>query len=723
MLKRHTTFYINEVKPLNFCGKIIGYETTGGSFENPFEIKPTEGEHDFNKCEGCKETLTQITKHLKGKFEGNKSKKGFPFCCEFHANLVNIKEFNKAFFVSVPEMVAKKVVYTNQHIVNNHTSENWYKKISDYIEWVIESFGQMPMKCGEPLYLGDYFHYIAEMLKRNPDIPKEKKNKILEYLNSYQIPNENPQTDLNVLLNTYQKWFKIFPFELNSYFGHLKQHFEKQLPIVNGKPETNIYSGMTKVKMHTKNSLFEALINLTNNLLTQINGERLYKMGLISNANEIKLQLIISSRKLKLKQGYKSKSPKEEQRYTDMLKEWFKDEKKFIDEITPLINSESDIDYMKGEVTFHFYPQGETGYFEVEKNNSKRRYTPEKVYDLELKNWELAIDNAPTKKEKLQAANNAIFRFRKDYLEYTHPIVEPLKEKVIKHLQDIKECINSSYEDSPTPQQTELINHNQQRFELTTKMYIVSYFKNDSIEINLFTPNNNTFKEAAKLDLEDIRKGEAINDFTIATWRTNDLSLNIIREAHHKDFVTLLNDKFNEAKINQGYKIIETFCKDEAKDLKLRYSKYFDWFPILRQWCGFLEGYKNLPPQHSETEQLGNDLIKSTIEDYLQPFEKKINPSSYKNLVEYLKEYFDTGKFPLNMNEIKINKVAKKAFGWALNEIFRACKTNNEVLPYQYLEFGKKYISIFKNAELTNTNMNKSTLYKYYTTKTVVKKG
>jgi len=454
MLKRHTTFYIRELNPINFCGNVIGYEATGGSFEIPFEIKPTEGEHDFNKCEGCKKTLNQITKHLKEKFEGSEIKKEFPLCCALHANLVNIKEFNRADFANVAEMVAKKVVYTNQHIINNHSSENWYKSITDYIEWVIDSFGQMPKDCGDPLYLGDYFYYITEMLKSNTDIPKEKKNRISEYLNSYQKPNQKLKTDFNVLANTYQKWLKIFPFELNSYFGHLKQHFEKQLPILSGKPEVNIYSGMAKAKLHTKSSLFEALINLTDNLLTQINAETLYKMGLITNASEIKLQLIISRRQLKLKQGYNSSSPDEGQRYIKMLKDWFKDEKQFITEITPLINSESDIDYMKGEVTFHFIPQGETSYFEVEKNNSKRRYTPQQVFDLELKNWELAIDKAPTKKDKLQAANNAIFRFRKDYLDYTHPVIEPLKEKNIKHLQHIIEYINNSYEDSPIPQHT-----------------------------------------------------------------------------------------------------------------------------------------------------------------------------------------------------------------------------------------------------------------------------
>jgi hypothetical protein len=90
---------------------------------------------------------------------------------------------------------------------------------------------------------------------------------------------------------------------------------------------------------HTKSSLIEALINLTNNLLTQINGVALYEKGLITDVNKIKLELVINSRKLKLKQGYKNSSPNEEQRYRKILKEWFKDEKIFINEITPLLKA------------------------------------------------------------------------------------------------------------------------------------------------------------------------------------------------------------------------------------------------------------------------------------------------------------------------------------------------------------------------------------------------
>ena len=382
MIKRHSTYYIGKITPVEFCGKTVMHQVNlDGIFELPFEIEPTKGEHDFTTCEGCQKTLTELTERLTEKFEGNKQKKGFPFCCSYHSNLVKVKEFNRAFFANVPVMVAKKIIYTNQHIINSHNTENWYKVITDYIDWTVESFGQMPNECGEPLFLSEYMRYVTELLNRNEDVKAEVKARLLEFLSTYQIPNESRGTDFNILLNTYQKWLREFPFELNSYFGNLKQHFEKQLPLFNGKPEVNIYSGIAKAKMHTKSSLIEALINLTNNLLTQINGLSLYEKGLISDANKIKLELVISSRKLKLRQGYKNSSQNEEQRYRKILKEWFNDEKRFIDEIIPLLNtlphqqSETKTSKLQAEL-------GKYGFFELSK--VKQLPEPNKLSLIEL---------------------------------------------------------------------------------------------------------------------------------------------------------------------------------------------------------------------------------------------------------------------------------------------------------------------------------------------------
>lgn len=386
MIKLHTHIIGNtEIEPLNFCGKTIGWmlHSKDGMFTPPVAMQPIEGEHNLNTCEGCNKQLTELSKRFTLWIEGKHKvgAKPFPYCCKWHEQLLNVKEFNRAYFNGVPEMSAKKVVYTNQLIINKHNTENWYKVITDYIEITVESFGQMPTGCGAPVFLSDYFFYVTDLLKRNKEITPEKKTRLLEFLNTYQTPNESPKTDFNILLSTYQKWLKEFPFDLNSYFGNLKQHFEKQLPILDGKAETNIYSGMAKAKMHTKSSLIEALINLTNNLLTQINGVTLYEKGLITDANKIKLELVINSRKLKLKQGYKNSSPNEEQRYRKILKEWFNDEKKFIDEITPLLKAlppqqnETKTDKLKAEL-------GKYGFFELSK--VKQLSEPNKQSLIEL---------------------------------------------------------------------------------------------------------------------------------------------------------------------------------------------------------------------------------------------------------------------------------------------------------------------------------------------------
>lgn len=330
-----------KLTPIDFCGKTWGWmlETEQGFLAEPKETKPTTGKHDFNTCEGCQNNRKTLVNNLSAKFTGTHKKdaKPFPFCCPWHENLIKVKEFNRASFVSAPEMVADKIIYTNCQIINNHENENYYKDITDYIDYTVESFGQMPNSCGEPLYLSDYFCYVIDLLTRNTEISKERKNRILEFLKAYQNPpTKNKNTDLNILLGTYQKWLKIFPFDI-SFFSTLKPHFEKQLPILKGKPETNKYTGLTKAKMHTKGSLIDVLLNLTNNLITQINTTTLFEKGLLTEPKKIKMELILNERKIKLKQGYLNNSQNEDKQYRKILKEWFADEKRFIDEFTPLV--------------------------------------------------------------------------------------------------------------------------------------------------------------------------------------------------------------------------------------------------------------------------------------------------------------------------------------------------------------------------------------------------
>lgn len=299
-----------------------------------FETKPIEGyEAPTNKETG--EQFPNCCPFHKSVFEGAESWfSKFPNCCDQHKAMVSKWWYNKANYSGIAEKIVKQLSYTEHHISERINIDDWYKDITDYIEYNVSSFGHPAI--GLHLYLGNVQHYIKNT---NSEIPKNKRQRLIEFIETYyNNPKEQTKTDLNILYSTYQKWLKVFPFEI-SFFSTLKPHFEKQLPILNGKPETNKYTGLAKAKMHTKGSLIDVLLNLTNNLLTQINTTTLYEKGLLTEPQKIKLELVLNERKMKLKQGYVNSSKDEEQRYRKILKEWFADEKSFIDEVTPIVKA------------------------------------------------------------------------------------------------------------------------------------------------------------------------------------------------------------------------------------------------------------------------------------------------------------------------------------------------------------------------------------------------
>jgi hypothetical protein len=221
-------------------------------------------------------------------------------------------------------------------IENRINNEDWYDDITDYLEYNIKCFGQPA--AGLHIYI-DYVEANIQNNKIISDVTKQEK--LLQFLDTYFNPQdkkEKEKTDINVLYETYQKWLKIFPFEI-SFFIHLKPQFEKTIPFLRERGKTNRYTGLTIFKPHTKRSLIDTLIELTNTLLSHINTYQLYNKGVLNEPERIKLELILGERKLKLDKGYINKSATEEQRYRKIVKEWLSDEKKFIDEITPLLKA------------------------------------------------------------------------------------------------------------------------------------------------------------------------------------------------------------------------------------------------------------------------------------------------------------------------------------------------------------------------------------------------
>jgi hypothetical protein len=417
-MKRHKTFFVYTLEEINFCGKqILGLK--GSEFELPFQTIPTKGAHDYTTCEGCQNSLKNIYENTKIKVIK------FPFCCALHANLAKEKWFNKNDFENIPSQVSEKIIFTNQHIINNISKDEWFNEITNYIDYTIQSFGSMPIGYGEPVCLGDYFNYVINFLNQKDSTTIHRRNKILEYLASLRNPGI-VETDFNIILSTYQKWLKIFPFEIG-YFKNLKHQFENNLPILSGKPVFNPYLGLTKAKLTTQSELIESLSNTTKSLLNSINTKDLVEKGMIADNAKYTIELLNEGHRIK-QQSLLGEYVKGENKYINILKTWLKNEKEYFKELTFWINTTS----RKHEA-------------DIEQTRAEKLKASIKLYNF----FELGlIKNLTTEKQneliEIIAKNNLPYQIAMfDYLgfiEHLHTKYFPTKYKLHK---EISKWLNS----------------------------------------------------------------------------------------------------------------------------------------------------------------------------------------------------------------------------------------------------------------------------------------
>ena len=345
MRKRQKTFYADNLKEINFCGHKL-FEFNGGVFELPYDIEPTKGDHTFENCDNCRKYRDNIIDSLKK--EGDK----FPYCCEWHTKLKGLKEFDFKDFKNEEINVVNKAFYCYHHSINNIENDDWFEEITNYYDYAIESLGSFPQGYGSP-YLSSTFNAIlkdrlnVQLENGNSTILsdkvlKERLEQLLRYLKQWFEPDkendrEYKSDNLTILLSIYEKWFKTFPFEIY-YFQHLKEFYRKRIFILKGNKRYNPYTGMTSYTMHTRESLLKALSDITNNIISNINGLKLYEQGKLKDIENIKLQLVLKGRKLELEELLKTNNGKTDA-YRKALKRWFKGEKKFLEEIKPYLEN------------------------------------------------------------------------------------------------------------------------------------------------------------------------------------------------------------------------------------------------------------------------------------------------------------------------------------------------------------------------------------------------
>ena len=333
-MNRHQQFFVNDVKTIKACDNEMVY-FEGSAFEKQFEIKYfKEEKHNLDNCEGCKNAYKTILQQTEAYY------KTFPLCCDLHKNLIKESWFDKRDFKDLPKMVADKVLFTHHHIINKLDTDNWKEELTNYIEYGITSFGQIPNGYGEPIALSKYLGYIVELqesfkLEGEKRKYKDRQLYIINFIKNYSKPPKETKTDLNLLLSTYDKWYKIFPFEIPLFKG-LKKHFSKALPLLSERPKVNPYLGTAKVKLLTQDRLFEYLMSITNQILATIDTTQLLEEEYITDA--AKYQFDIKKKAHKLNQEVLLKEfSKGEKRYIKTIKKWLENEKKFLKEIQPNI--------------------------------------------------------------------------------------------------------------------------------------------------------------------------------------------------------------------------------------------------------------------------------------------------------------------------------------------------------------------------------------------------
>lgn len=332
-IHRETTFFVDKLEVIQTCIGHPIYQMTGSSLEKPFVTEYFKPEkHNLDNCEDCKKTHQQIKLQMQVYFQR------FPLCCAPHQNLIKANWFKREDYKNIPQLVADKVIYTHHHILNNLDTENWEQEITNYLDYTIRSFGQFPQDHGEPICLSKYLIYVEDLLKSTKfddteSIHRVRKETILQMIKSYSQPVKGKLTDLSLLISTYNKWLKNFPFDL-PFFTLLKDHFTNSLPILAGKPIYNPYLGLASAKAQTQSGLIEFLANTTKEILSTMDTNQLLADEYINN--QTKYNIDLQKKHHSLVQNYLLiEYSKGEKRYIKTIKKWLENEKNFIKEILP----------------------------------------------------------------------------------------------------------------------------------------------------------------------------------------------------------------------------------------------------------------------------------------------------------------------------------------------------------------------------------------------------
>ncbi len=264
----------------------------------------------------------------------------FPNCCDGHRNLIGKPWFNKKDYLDVPAKLINTMAHTEYHIINRINIPEWYRDLTNYFDYCISSFGQLPDGYGSPVGLNIYLVNLKSYIKHVKNFPADKKKKLIAYLEEGPKGQDKQSlSELNILLTKYSKWLKLFPFDL-SLFSHLKEKFQTQIPILKGESVENPYTGFFKAKLKTQQEFIEFLISVTEKVLAEVNSLALYEAKPKTNFDKLAIEVLNENRRLELNE-FKEHYTDERKHYIRVIKKWFIGESRYLISLRSLISIEN----------------------------------------------------------------------------------------------------------------------------------------------------------------------------------------------------------------------------------------------------------------------------------------------------------------------------------------------------------------------------------------------
>ncbi len=296
-------------------------------FALPFPIPPTDGIHDYRTCEGCQRNHKLIIKHLKPIVDK------FPYCCRWHKNLLVNKDFNISDFKDSAEQCADKVIFTYQHIINHQNLPSWEWDVKQYLDGAVESFGKFPSNCGEPLLLSKYIDYVKQLVNGNSNIKDEVRTYVIDYFeNLYNIDTKHSGNPINALVNIYNDWLNLFPFNL-PFLRDTRELFRKKTPImILPNPTIHPYTKDIRYPLITESQLIDFLAQISKDLLMELDK----KIVKLPSPDLVNFYHVFIREELLFNNKMIMGNHDTEIRYTHIINQWMKNEEHFLNQFNQL---------------------------------------------------------------------------------------------------------------------------------------------------------------------------------------------------------------------------------------------------------------------------------------------------------------------------------------------------------------------------------------------------